>query len=81
MVRVYAKQAEVIDLLKKGWMIFTERGNAPYNPVHFHIYAPKATSNEWRKRVHSSTIQSLINKKIIRDTNRKHGKYTLIHNN
>ena len=63
MVKQYAKQEQIIKLLNEGWEIFTERGTAPYKPLYFHIYAPEASSNEFRFRIHPLTIQSLIRKR------------------
>jgi hypothetical protein len=70
----YTKFDEIILLLKSGWVIYTSRGSAPYNPVYYHIWSPDEKN---RKAIHFQTIEKLIRDNIINGRDSKHGKYEL----
>jgi len=74
MRRNYLKFNEIINLLKSGWEIYTSRGSAPYNPIHYNLHSSKGDM----KRIHPATIEKLIRDKVITGRDLAHGKYKLI---
>lgn len=75
----FLQHDQVVNFLKKDWIIYTSRREAvPGQPLLYHIYPPQGNKNGERKRIHHSTIQKLIRDGVIHGTDVAHGKYSLI---
>jgi len=70
----FVKFKEAVDLLHRGWEIFTSRGNAPWKPIYYHLY-----NGDTRRAIHFKTVEKLISENIISGKDSQHDKYKLKH--